>query len=437
MAVDESFAVTFMNKFGAKLVGENVRSVVGKKCFDLFRTGDCHTEKCACARAMKEKAVATSQTVAHPGTMEIPIQYIGRPLYDENKNVVGAVEIVTDITHIKDVISKACTASKNVVAIADKVNAQCLKMAELGQKTAEVAAQINVGMQQVITASQQVSTGSQKLAELSQSTAKRTENLKKIMDEAGDSVKHTSKIADEATQKALDANDKGQKGILAINSIQTDITKVSLAVGNMVSAVDKVGELANSVSDIAGQTNMLALNAAIEAARAGEAGRGFAVVADAVKGLAGQSKEAAGGAITLVKGIKDSGAETSRITVASKRGAEESSTVIQSAIKETEGIAQIMSQTNSEIQKLASNMENGLQVLSEVVQAIDEVSSIAEESSSASEETSSAIEEQAAASEQLKEIARDVQNAAKEAAKEAERTKKEAETLIQQLTATN
>ncbi len=437
MAIDESFTITFMNKFGAKLVGENIQSVAGKKCYDLFRTGDCQTDKCACAKAMKEKGVATSQTVAHPGNMEIPIQYVSRPLYDKEKNVVGAVEIVTDITHINDIISKACAASKNVVTIADKVNEHCLKMAEMGQKTADVAAQMNVGMQQVITAAQQVSTGSQKLAELSQMTAKRTENLKKIMDEAGISVKQTSQTADEATRKALDANDKGQKGILAINSIQTDITKVAQAVGNMVNSVEKVGELANSVSDIAGQTNMLALNAAIEAARAGEAGRGFAVVADAVKGLAGQSKEAAGGAIALVKGIKDSGTETSRITVASKRGAEESSSVIQSAIRETEGIAQIMAQTNTEIQKLQENMEDGLRVLSEVVKAIDDVSSIAEESSSASEETSSAIEEQAAASEQLKEIAKSVQAAAADACKEAERTKKEAETLIQQLTTTN
>jgi methyl-accepting chemotaxis protein len=437
MAVDTEYNVTFMNKFGAKLVGETVTSVVGKKCYDLFRTGDCHTDRCACGRAMKERATVSSQTTAHPKNMQVPIQYVGRPIYDENKNVVGAVEIVTDITHINDIISKATSASKNVVAIAENVNLQCRKMAELGEKTAEVAAQMNIGMQQVITAAQQVSSGSQKLAELSQNTAKQTDNLRRIMDAAGNSVRHTSQIADEATRKALDANNKGQKGILAINSIRTDITKVAEAVGNMVNAVEKVGELANSVSDIAGQTNMLALNAAIEAARAGEAGRGFAVVADAVKGLAGQSKEAAGGAITLVKGIKDSGTETSRITVASKKGAEDSSTVIQGAIHETEGIAKIMEQTNTEIQKLQSNIEGGMQALSEVMKAIEEVSSIAEESSSASEETSSAIEEQAAASAQLKSIANEVKNAATEAAKDAERTKQEAETLIQQLTETN
>lgn len=214
MAVDKNYSVTFMNKFGAKLVGETVTSVVGKKCYDLFKTGDCNTEKCACTRAMKEKAVTTSQTTAHPKSLEIPIQYVGRPIYDANKNVIGAVEIVTDITNIRDIVQKAVGVSKNVVTIAGNVDAQCKKMAELGEKTAEIAAQMNLGMQQVITASQQVSTGAQKLAELSQTTAKQTENLKKIMDDAGSSVRHTSLIADEATKKALDANDKGQKGIL-------------------------------------------------------------------------------------------------------------------------------------------------------------------------------------------------------------------------------
>jgi methyl-accepting chemotaxis protein len=53
--------------------------------------------------------------------------------------------------------------------------------------------------------------------------------------------------------------------------------------------VDRIGDVARLIADIAGQTNLLALNATIEAARAGDAGKGFAVVAGEVKNLASQT----------------------------------------------------------------------------------------------------------------------------------------------------
>ncbi len=112
MAIDESFCVTYMNEAGAKLLGETTESVVGKKCYSLVKTSDCRTEKCACDAAMKTKRAETSTTVAHPGDWEIPIRYVGRPLFDDNSKVIGALEIVTDITQIKDIIAKATATSK-------------------------------------------------------------------------------------------------------------------------------------------------------------------------------------------------------------------------------------------------------------------------------------------------------------------------------------
>ena len=56
--------------------------------------------------------------------------------------------------------------------------------------------------------------------------------------------------------------------------------------------IERVGDVAIEIGDIAAQTNLLALNATIEAARAGEAGKGFSVVAGEVKTLSNQTERA-------------------------------------------------------------------------------------------------------------------------------------------------
>ena len=63
-------------------------------------------------------------------------------------------------------------------------------------------------------------------------------------------------------------------------------------IGGLAQAVERIGQVARLIADIAGRTNLLALNATIEAARAGEAGKGFAVVASEVKQLAAQTARA-------------------------------------------------------------------------------------------------------------------------------------------------
>ena len=51
------------------------------------------------------------------------------------------------------------------------------------------------------------------------------------------------------------------------------------AMAEIRSSSNLIGQIINTINDIAFQTNILALNAGVEAARAGEHGKGFSVVA--------------------------------------------------------------------------------------------------------------------------------------------------------------
>jgi methyl-accepting chemotaxis protein len=99
MSIDTEFTVTFMNPAGAAVVGLTPDEVIGKRCYDLFKTPHCQTEKCACARAMKTDSVVSAETIARPAEgVIVPIKYTGSPIKDAKGNIKGALEYVLDVT---------------------------------------------------------------------------------------------------------------------------------------------------------------------------------------------------------------------------------------------------------------------------------------------------------------------------------------------------
>ena len=71
-----------------------------------------------------------------------------------------------------------------------------------------------------------------------------------------------------------------------------DVEEFKADIDELADQIERVGNVALEIDNIAKQTNLLALNATIEAARAGDAGKGFAVVASEVKTLSGQTEKA-------------------------------------------------------------------------------------------------------------------------------------------------
>src|SRR5512133_6963 len=125
----------------------------------------------------------------------------------------------------------------------------------------------------------------------------------------------------------------------------------------------QVGEVVESVMDLATRSHVLSLNASIEAQRAGESGKGFSVVAAEMRALADQSGRAAGHIGKTVEDILAAIEATLRVTDASHRGMEGSMTQIRASresLREIGAIAQESSEAALQIAAAVTEQGHGI-----------------------------------------------------------------------------
>jgi len=306
-------------------------------------------------------------------------------LKGDYRNLVNAVD------GLVGVLSATVTSAKGV---GDRVLGTA-------QGLSSAAEEMNAGMEQLASASQQVAEGSQKLAELAQVAARDTRDVAAQIEQTSANASSSAEKGHEAVRITHEVQDAAQKTLEGLASIQEGVAKTSDTVSEMNTAIEKVGDMGDVITDVADQTNMLGLNAAIEAARAGEAGRGFAVVADAVKNLAEKVKDAAAESAVAVERIQESGGSAITATGTAVEESSKGGELMHTALEGVDRTVSAIDEVNTMIEEIDTGARNVAEVVKRVVTGMDEVASISEESASASEESSSAVEEQTSAIQEL------------------------------------
>jgi len=301
---------------------------------------------------------------------------------------------------------------------------------QLVRKVASAAEQLAASSEQLTASAQQSAEASNMVAgtvmQMAEGASRQTESVTDAaviiqqMTNSLDGMSTTALNLSEVATHSVAQTEIGRKGIENAVSQMAEVGQGTAATANSIVALQtssqKIAEIVDLISGIAGQTNLLALNAAIEAARAGEAGRGFAVVAEEVRKLAEQTETAAQQITSLIR-ENDESIEGTVVRMQQAKGDVESGVVlVNSAGKGFASIADMVQDLSERIGAMSATVREvalGSRKINETVNDIEKISqktaADAQGISAATEEQSASMEEIASSSQALAKLAGDLQ----------------------------
>ena len=289
------------------------------------------------------------------------------------------------------------------------------EMGSLARATDQMSESLRSLLVEVSSSSSEVASSATQIAasseEMSRGMSEQSQQVMQVssaIEEMSASVVEVARKSTEASSNAAEAGKVAGEGgrvveetIEGMNAISEAVNAGAGSVGELGKRSQQIGQIVETINDIADQTNLLALNAAIEAARAGEHGRGFAVVADEVRKLADRTTQATDEIAESIQAIQT---ETGQAVDRMKVGTQQVQTGVEKASTAGDNLRRIVTSSQDVagmIQSIAAAAEQQSAASEQIAANVNSINSVTTQTNEAASQSAKAASQLSTKAEQL------------------------------------
>ena len=336
------------------------------------------------------------------GKIMAAMEIVSQRLFDLGKGDFRGADLdIKSDDEIGDLAQAANNLKKELHTLIKDIASSAEQLAAASEELTASAADTTKSVTQVADAVVRMAEGageqSNELDGVAQQTNGMTEEMRNLYNASQGMKKAAQDSQDGATQGRAEV----QEAVGSMEQMATQMAEASKIVGTLGERSKEIGQIVETISNIADQTNLLALNAAIEAARAGEAGRGFSVVAEEVRKLAEQSGEAASNIANLIGGIQS---DTDAAVTAMERqnaSVQSSSEVVNRAGEAFAKIEGLVNDLYGHIQTAIGSINHATDSSQQVMESVQKIREVSNSVSMEAQTVSASTEEQSSVMHQI------------------------------------
>ncbi len=357
-----------------RTISRNIRSVMvaaqGVASGDLKRRAEIRSndEVSRLAEAFNTMASNLERTMAS----QVAKEYLEN-IINEYRSFVARVSEGDLTAQLNLDHSDQTGAEEDLYELGVNLNRMVEGLADMATQIHETAAGVSSSAAEILAATtQQIASATEQDAAVTQ-TMTTVEELRATVRQTADRAQGVAQNSRHSVEVSRNGQDAVSDSVNGMKLIRERVESIAENILMLSERTMQIGEIIDTVNEIASQSKLLALNASIEAARAGEEGQGFAVVAMEVRQLAEQSREATARVRDILNQIQQATNTAVMVTEEGSKGAESGMTLVERAgdsISDLTAMIEDASQAAIQIAASTNQQTNGMDQLSTAMVSI-------------------------------------------------------------------